>query len=56
MLQVEIQVTKYAIAQDIEHEPAFNCWVDHILNERVTKVSLMKWQVFSTLKGPISLR
>ena len=29
-----IQVAKYAIAQGIQHNPAFNWWVHHVLKKR----------------------
>ena len=40
-----MQTTEFTIAQEIEHEPAFNCWVKHVLNKRDRIIaSIRKWQ------------
>ena len=37
-----IQVAKYAIAQVIKHEPAFNWWVHHVLKKKDRIISMVK--------------
>jgi hypothetical protein len=39
-----LDTTKYAVTQGIDHEPAFNWWVPHILKKRDRIISLVcKW-------------
>ena len=44
-----IQVVKYAIAQCIQHEPALNWWVHHVLKERDRIISNVNWHSAYTL-------
>lgn len=37
-----VQVAEYAVAQGIDHEPAFNWWVSHVLKKRDRIISLVK--------------
>ena len=40
-----VQTAKFAVAQGIHHEPAFNCWVKHVLKKRDRIIaSIRKWQ------------
>ena len=40
-----MQTAEFALAQGIEHEPAFNWWVKHVLKKRDRIVaSIRKWQ------------
>ena len=45
-----IQVAKYVIAQGIQHEPAFNWWVQHVLKKRGRITSMMKQHSTKYLK------
>ena len=37
-----IKTVEYAIAQEIDHEPGFNWWVNAVLNKRESIISLVK--------------
>ena len=37
-----VQTAEYAVAQGIDHEPAFNWWVRHVLKKRDRIISLVK--------------
>ena len=37
-----IETAEYAVAQDIDHEAAFNCWVPYVLKKRERIISLVK--------------
>ena len=37
-----LQTTEYAITQGIDHEPAFNWWILHVLKKREQIISLVK--------------
>ena len=40
-----MQTSEFAVAQWIDHEPAFNCWVKHVLEKRDGIIaSIKKWQ------------
>ena len=40
-----MQTAEFAVVQGIEHEPAFNWWVKHVLKKRDRIVaSIRKWQ------------
>ena len=39
-----VQVAEYAIRQEVDHEPAFNWWVTHVLKKRDRIIALVKQQ------------
>ena len=40
-----MQTAEFAVAQGIDHEPAFNWWVKHVLKKRDRIIaSIRKWQ------------
>jgi hypothetical protein len=45
-----IQTAEYAVAQGIDHEPAFNWWVSHVLKKRDSIIALTKRQSARYLK------
>ena len=41
-----VLTSEFAISQGIEHEPAFHCWVKHVLKKRDKIVAIIrKWQI-----------
>ena len=45
-----IQIAGYVIAQDNEHEPAFNWWAHHVLEKGDRIIFLVKWHSVPYLK------
>ena len=45
-----LEMAEYAVAQDIQHEPAFNWWVPQVLRLRACIISLVKKRKMSYLK------
>jgi len=45
-----LEMAEYAVAQDIQHEPAFNWWVPQVLRLRARIISLVKKRKMSYLK------
>jgi hypothetical protein len=45
-----LEMAEYAVAQDIQHEPAFNWWVPQVLRLRARIISLVKRRKMSYLK------
>ena len=37
-----VETAEYSIAQEIDHEPAFNWWVNQVMNKRMRIISLVK--------------
>ena len=37
-----VETAEYSVAQEIDHEPAFNWWVNTILNNRLRIISLVR--------------
>ena len=45
-----IKTAKYAVAQGLEFEPAFNWWVPHVLKKRARIISLVRQREARYLK------
>lgn len=45
-----VQAAEYAVAQELDHEPAFNYWVPHTLKQRNRIISLVKQRQSRYLK------
>ena len=47
-----MQTAEFAVVQEIDHEPAFNWWVKHVLKKRDRIIaSVRKWQTRYLKKG-----
>ena len=44
-----VQTAEFAVAQDIDYEPAFNWWVKHVLKKRDRITASVRMQ--QTMKG-----
>ena len=41
-----MQIAEFAVAHGIDHEPAFKCWVNHLLKKKDRIIaSIRKWQM-----------
>jgi hypothetical protein len=50
-----LETAEYAVTQGIDHEPAFNWWVPHVLKKRARIISLFANGLPTISKGPTSL-